>query len=161
MGHSSSSPQYASKPASSNVQYTPRQYTPTNTHSIAIGYVLWVFGVFGAHRDYYGRPISATLWLFTGGLLGIGWLVALFLIPGMDEDANNRYVGGQVDYTVAWLLHLFLGCLGIHRFYMGKFVTGIIFLLTGGLLGFGWIYDLFTLNEQVDDVNREGLVTCG
>ena len=156
MGHSSSSPQYASKPASSNVQYTPRQYTPTNTHSIAIGYVLWVFGVFGAHRYYYGRPISATLWLFTGGLLGIGWLVDLFLIPGMDEDANNRYVGGQVDYTVAWLLHLFLGCLGIHRFYMGKWVSGLIWLCTGGLLGLGYAYDFWTLNAQLDASNRGG-----
>ena len=62
--------------------------------------------------------------------------------------------GDQKDYTVAWLLLTFAGLLGLHRFYMGKIGTGLLWLLTAGLLGFGWAYDFFTLNEQVDAVNR-------
>jgi hypothetical protein len=39
---------------------------------------------------------------------------------------------------------------------MGKIVTGIVWLLTGGLLGIGWLYDLWTLNEQVSEINARG-----
>ena len=72
----------------------------------------------------------------------------------MDAEADRRYAPGHLDYTVAWLLLTFLGPLGIHRFYMGKVITGILWLATGGLCGFGVLYDLLTLNEQVDEMNR-------
>jgi TM2 domain-containing membrane protein YozV len=58
-----------------------------------------------------------------------------------------------VDYNITWILLTFLGWLGIHRFYMGKFLTGIIYLLTGGLFFIGILYDFLTLNEQLSDVN--------
>ena len=55
---------------------------------------------------------------------------------------------------MAWILLTFFGLFGIHRFYMGKLGTGIVYLLTGGLFGIGWLLDLWTLNEQVDEINR-------
>src|SRR5450830_353530 len=91
-----------------------------NSHSKTIGYILWIFGFTGAHRFYYGKPVTGTIWFFTLGLLGIGWLIDLFLIPGMDREANLRFRAGRVNYTVAWVLLTFLGLLGVHRFYMGK-----------------------------------------
>ena len=97
-----------------------------------------------------------TIWFFTGGLLGVGWLIDLFLIPSFDRNANLRYTPGPLDYTLAWILLTFLGVFGIHRFYMGKVGTGLLWLLTGGLLGVGWLYDLWTLNEQIDQVNSQG-----
>lgn len=124
-----------------------------NTHSVTIGYVLWLFGFTGAHRFYYGRRVSGLIWLLTGGLLGIGWLVDLFLIPGMDRDADSTYLEGPRDYTVAWLLLTFLGVLGAHRFYLGKVGTGLLWLFTGGLCGIGWAYDFWCLNEQVSEAN--------
>jgi TM2 domain-containing membrane protein YozV len=132
-----------------------RQYVITNTHSLILGYALWLFGFMGAHRFYYGKKLTGTIWFFTLGLLGVGWLVDLFLIPRMDDRADVRYVPGRLDYSVAWLLLTFLGFLGIHRFYQFKWITGVIWLVTGGLLGIGWLYDLWTLNEQVADVNRQ------
>ena len=60
----------------------------SDTHSKLLGYLLWIFGFTGSHRFYYGKPISGTIWLFTLGLLGIGWLIDLFLIPGMDRQAE-------------------------------------------------------------------------
>ena len=125
-----------------------------DTHSKAIGYILWIFGFMGSHRFYYGRPVSGTIWFFTLGLLFIGWIIDLFLIPSMDREAERRYAGGPVSYTASWILLTFLGIFGVHRFYMGKWISGLVWLLTGGLLLVGVLYDYWTLNEQVDDLNR-------
>ena len=130
--------------------------TPTSTHSKTIGYLLWIFGFTGAHRFYYGKPISGAIWFFTLGLLGIGWLIDLFLIPSMDRAADRRFVAGPVDYSVAWLLQTFLGIFGVHRFYMGKILTGLLWLLTGGLFLIGYLYDYCTLNTQVSEINQRG-----
>ena len=123
------------------------------THSKVIGYVLWIFGFTGSHRFYFGKPVSGTIWLFTGGLFLIGWIVDLFLIPSMARRADLRYVSGPIDYSVAWILLTFVGVLGIHRFYVGKWGTGILYLLTFGLLGIGLIYDFWTLNSQISEIN--------
>ena len=72
----------------------------------------------------------------------------------MDREADRRFVPGPTDYTVAWLLLTFLGFLGVHRFYLGKWVTGIVYLLTFGLFGLGYLYDLWTLNSQVSEINQ-------
>lgn len=127
------------------------------THSKLIGYLLWLFGFTGAHRFYYGRQVTGVIWFFTLGLLFVGWIIDLLLIPGMDRKASLRYHPGRYDHSVAWILQTFLGWAGIHRFYIGKPVTGLIWLLTGGLVGIGWLYDFFTLNGQVDERN---LATC-
>ena len=124
-----------------------------DTHLLSIGYVLWIFGFLGSHRFYFGRPISGTIWFFTLGLLGIGWLVDLFLMPSMEREAEHRYRVGPLDYTLAWICLTFFGLFGLHRFYLGKWPTAILYLLSGGLLGFGILYDFWTLNEQVDDAN--------
>jgi TM2 domain-containing membrane protein YozV len=126
-----------------------------DTHSKTIGYLLWIFGFTGSHRFYYGKPITGTIWFFTLGLLGIGWLIDLFLIPGMDRQADFRFQTGPVNYSVAWILLTFLGVFGVHRMYMGKWLTGILYLLTVGLFGLGYLYDYWTLNGQVDQLNRE------
>jgi len=125
-----------------------------DTHSKTIGYVLWIFGFTGAHRFYFGKRKSGLLWMLTGGLLGVGWLIDLFLIPSMDREADERYVSGPYDYTIAWILLTFGGYIGLHRFYLGKWATGLLYLVSGGLFGVGWAYDFWTMNEQVQDANR-------
>jgi len=123
------------------------------THSKLIGYVLWIFGFTGSHRFYYGKPVSGTIWFFTLGLLLVGWLVDLFLIPSMARRADRRYVAGAIDYSLAWILLTFLGVFGIHRFYLGKWATGLLYLVTVGLFGIGLIYDFWTLNSQISELN--------
>ena len=50
-------------------------------------------------------------------------------------------IGKRIDRWVAFILCFFLGGLGEHRFYEGKIGTGILWLLTGGLFGIGWLID--------------------
>ncbi|MEW6290479.1 MAG: TM2 domain-containing protein [Thermodesulfobacteriota bacterium] len=126
-----------------------------DSHSKTIGYILWIFGFTGSHRFYYGKPISGTIYFCTLGLLGIGWLIDLFLIPAMDRQADLRFKKGKIDYSVAWILLTFLGILGIHRMYMGKWLTGLIYFFTGAIFGAGYIYDFWTLNSQVSFLNMQ------
>lgn len=61
----------------------------------SIAYILWCggfVGLCGLHRLYAGRIGSGLLWLFTAGLLGIGQLIDLLLIPEHIDIANHRYL---------------------------------------------------------------------
>lgn len=129
----------------------------SDSHSKAIGYLLWIFGFMGAHRFYYGRPWSGTLWFFTLGLFFIGWIIDLFLIPSMDRAADRRFRTGRINFNLTWILLTFLGLFGAHRLYMGKWITAIIYFFTGGLFLIGILYDYWTLNEQisVENMRRE------
>ncbi len=60
-------------------------------------YLLWALGWFGfcgIHRFYVGKPLTGLLWFFTGGLCLVGQIIDVFLIPGMVEQANHRFLGG-------------------------------------------------------------------
>jgi hypothetical protein len=59
--------------------------------------------------------------------------------------------------VIAYLLFFIggFGALGLHRFYLRKIGTGVLYALTGGLAGIGCIYDFFTLPMQVRDANTE------
>ena len=74
----------------------------------------------------------------------------------MDRKADLRYRAGRLDYNVAWILLTFLGVFGVHRMYQEKWVTGILYLLTGGLFLVGLLYDFWTLNEQITEANAVG-----
>ncbi len=56
---------------------------------------------------------------------------------------------------IAFLLWFFLGFFSAHRFYTGKITSGIIYFLTGQLLGIGWIIDLFLIGNMVEQYNTK------
>jgi TM2 domain-containing membrane protein YozV len=61
--------------------------------STLVAYLLWCLGfcgLSGIHRFYVARWVTGLLWLFTGGLLFIGQLIDLILIPGMVRESNLR-----------------------------------------------------------------------
>lgn len=62
----------------------------------------------------------------------------------INVNANEQFKSDK-SLVVSLLLLLFLGVFGVHRMYLGKWGTGIIFLLTGGLFGIGIIYDFVVL----------------
>ncbi len=57
---------------------------------------------------------------------------------------NQQMISNKSKGTTA-VLCFFLGCLGAHRFYVGKIGTGVLWLLTAGFLGLGWIIDFIMI----------------
>lgn len=64
----------------------------------------------------------------------------------------------DIHPDVLYHLTLFGGVLGIHRFYMGKNLTGFLYLLTGGLLLTGWAVDLLFLLTGIQRDKHKHLV---
>ena len=62
---------------------------------------------------------------------------------GAVQQATSQGSGKRI--LPALLLCFFLGFLGVHRFYVGKVGTGILYLLTFGLFGIGWLYDFIVI----------------
>ena len=74
------------------------------------------------------------------------------IINNSNSNINNNtnrnkasYHGGAKNKWVALLLCLFLGFFGIHKFYEGKILLGIVYLCTFGLFGIGWFVDCISL----------------
>lgn len=69
----------------------------------------------------------------------------------VNKNENTNVGAGSVNSvspkskTVALILAIFLGYLGIHRFYVGKVGSGIIWFITAGFFAIGWIYDIIKI----------------
>ena len=62
-------------------------------YSTLIAYLLWIvsgFGVLGFHRFYLGKIPTGLLWMFSGGLFGLGAIYDLITLPGQVREANMR-----------------------------------------------------------------------
>lgn len=68
--------------------------------------------------------------------------------PSTNSAASFAY---SVSYAspksrlLALLLCFFLGWFGAHRFYAGRYLLGVVYLFTFGLLGVGWFVDLILI----------------
>jgi restriction system protein len=63
-----------------------------------------------------------------------------------DENVAPAPTGvSSKSKITALLLCIFLGTLGVHRFYVGKVGTGVVWLLTGGVFFVGWIVDIIVI----------------
>lgn len=62
-------------------------------NKVSTAYVLWLgglVGIAGLHRLYNGKIWTGLLWLFSGGLFGVGQLADLLFIPRMVETHNTK-----------------------------------------------------------------------
>ena len=66
----------------------------------------------------------------------------------------SQYNGEKKDRTIALVLSIVAGPLGVDRFYVGDIGMGILKLLTGGLCGVLFIIDWFLIMGCADDYNR-------
>jgi hypothetical protein len=69
-----------------------------------------------------------------------------------DTETNRTFAASQIpgvfsdkEYIIALLFSIFLGYLGIDRFYMGQVGMGIGKLLTGGGCGVWWLIDIILI----------------
>jgi len=71
---------------------------------------------------------------------------------------GTALVKKNVEREPVWAYALwfgwFLGIAGVHRFYTGRYISGMIWLLTGGLCGVGQVIDLFFIPRMVEDHNH-------
>ena len=97
----------------------------------------------------WARPRVGSLlfsWLLFGALTGIVLPVVMAAAVSLE---------GRKSYVTAYAFLLHWGFLGIHRFYLGRWTGGVIWLLTGGLLGIGVFFDLFLTGAYVRFWNED------
>jgi len=81
----------------------------------------------------------------------------IIIFIAFQVEKNNKKIPVAKSTGIAyflWVISVF-GILGLHRFYLGKFGTGFLWLFTGGCLGIGAFIDLFTLANQVETYNSK------
>ncbi|XP_048750807.2 uncharacterized protein LOC125662600 isoform X2 [Ostrea edulis] len=128
--------------------------------SILEAYLLFVLlGFIGAHHFYLRRPLWGVLYFFTFGLLGCGWLIDLFRLPLLVSRCNKEASRPEKVNTNrkhvddAYTLWLPGGFLGLHHFYLNNIGLGVLYMFTFGLLGVGWLIDLFLIPYHVKKAN--------
>jgi hypothetical protein len=85
--------------------------------------------------------------------LGRGFFIPQGQRAFLTNSGQTGYVNPMKSKVVAYLLLFLTGIWGGHHFYLGRPGKGLLYLLTSGLFCLGWIYDLFTLDRQVDEAN--------
>ena len=78
----------------------------------------------------------------------------MYLRGTMFKKLDDMFTGERKSLIVSYGFLAFFGAFGVHRFYLNKPCTGVVYALTGGILGFGIFYDFFMMPLHVIGANR-------
>eukprot|EP01112_Ceratiomyxa_fruticulosa_P017435 TRINITY_DN542_c0_g1_i1.p1 TRINITY_DN542_c0_g1~~TRINITY_DN542_c0_g1_i1.p1 ORF type:complete len:217 (-),score=36.10 TRINITY_DN542_c0_g1_i1:146-796(-) len=76
------------------------------------------------------------------------------------DISTVEYNSRPYSLVAAYLLWLFFGVFGAHRFYVGKWRTGLLWFLTLGMFGLGWLVDMFCIPTWMKR-SHLNLTVCG
>ncbi|XP_064596528.1 uncharacterized protein LOC135463141 [Liolophura sinensis] len=123
--------------------------------------VVPVFGMVGLHHFYLGRVWMGVAYCLTLGLFGVGYVVDIFRTPCLVHEYNRKVrerespVTSQRSVTDTYILWFPCGLFGMHHFYLRNYKLAIVYLLTVGIFGIGWLVDLFRIPSLVRESNRK------
>ena len=124
-----------------------------------LGMSFSLFRPFGGHLGRFGH---FGLFPFTP-LFSIS-IIALLILGSRLRYRRNFMNTNHRDTGIAYLLLLFGGFLGLHKFYLNRPGWGVVYIFTGGLFCVGLVCDLFTLPAQVrrcnDELGAPGVPPC-
>ncbi|NUM36120.1 MAG: TM2 domain-containing protein [Candidatus Brocadiae bacterium] len=73
--------------------------------------------------------------------------------PPLADPSQN--LSTPKSYVTAYFIWLFLGIIGGHRFYLGKWFTGLLYAVSFGFLGVGWLLDFFLIVPMVKSARKK------
>lgn len=95
--------------------------------------IIIFFGYFGVHKFIRQRPIQGLLYLFTGGLCGILWLVDIV-------KEYRKFPNSKQRKVVPWLLACFIWSIYVFDYIRFNLLAGIVFIILGFLcLDYFWL----------------------
>lgn len=121
--------------------------------SVGTSYIMAMppFGLFGAHHYYLGNYFLGILYTCTLGIFTIGWIVDLFRMKDLVKASNDPTSDYGTTKVTAYIMCVSpLGIFGVHHFYLQRYLNGVLYALTLGLFGFGWIFDMLRLPVLYD-----------
>lgn len=140
-------------------------------HSLLMAYTFNLFpitGILGGHHFYLGRYFFGVAYFLTFGLLGVGWFLDIFRLPVLVHRANEKMHNQKYNCTPtpqkvylddAYILWFPFGLLGLHHFYLRRFVWGLLYYFTFGLFGIGWLVDMCRIPGLVRECNERFRMT--
>lgn len=127
-----------------------------------------ITGILGGHHFYLGRYFFGVAYFLTFGLLGVGWFLDIFRLPVLVHRANEKMHNQKYNCTPtpqkvylddAYILWFPFGLLGLHHFYLRRFVWGLLYYFTFGLFGIGWLVDMCRIPGLVRECNERFRMT--
>ena len=108
--------------------------------SLVIGAVIEIF-IWAFTSLFLESEIAKVITLLISAII----LIIIFLKNKTVIKPKRYNQEMKKSKMTALILCIFLGYLGVHRFYLGRWKTGLLWLCTMGLKGYGWVIDIFLI----------------